>query len=59
MALSPERTEQATKPGASAGRMPSEAKAGGNAQDMLTEGGYSGKQRHLTKARALWHTSLT
>jgi len=32
-------TEQATKPDASVGGMPSEAKALGNARDMMTRGG--------------------
>ena len=35
------------------GGMPSEAKAPGNAGDMQTEGGYSGRLRCLIKARAL------
>ena len=39
--------------------MSSEAKALGNAGDMQTEGGYSGRLRYLIKARALWHTSVT
>jgi len=38
--------------------MPSQAKVLGNARDMQTEGGYSGRLGYLIKARALWHTSL-
>ncbi len=36
------RLEQAAKPYAKGSRMPREANAWGNAQDMLTRGGYSG-----------------
>jgi len=38
------------QPHAPAGRMPREAKAQGNAWDMLTRGGYSGRQGHVLEA---------
>ena len=46
------RLEQAAKPQARGNRMPSEANASGNAEDMLTEGGYSGWSGYITEAEA-------
>ena len=44
--LSQVMLEKATRSYASVGRMPQEANAWGNAQDMLTWGGYTGRHRY-------------